>query len=167
MDILGTNKSMIVEEGMNNIEKIKLLILDYQGVLVPEGSSPERYSKETLLKLLNVCNEKEITLAVITSFGKLPDDFPEEIMVYTSSVNKVNSAEKIMNELHIDYNQVMFVADGILDLPLLQRVKISACPADARREVKRIADIKFNSSAGKELLLELISFLKGEYERVN
>lgn len=152
---------------MNDFGKIKLLILDYQGVLVPPEHSPDDYPKEALTELLNLCKELRINLAVITAFDKLPDDFPREIIAYKSSFNKVSAANNILKKLNLNYNQVMFVADGILDLPLLQKVKISACPYDARREVKRITGILFKSTAGEGLLIELISFLKEKFERID
>lgn len=158
---------MMVKSDVKNIfDNIKLLILDFQGVLVPEGASAQFYPKEQLNKLYRLCSKKGITLAVITSFEHIPEDFPNGIIMRRSTINKLAAAEKIIENLNIDLSETAFIADGILDIHLLQKSMFSGAPKNARREVKRVVDYLFNSEAGAGLIEEIIDLIfVGEPEK--
>ncbi len=122
----------------------KLVIFDLDGVLIQENRD---YTLEQILEPLQdfikeIC-EEGINFAIIT--GRRDDDVTEfvkqyDIRIINTSINKVSEAEKLISQLGIDFSEVFFIGDDILDIPLLQKVGYSAAPKRARREVKRVVD---------------------------
>jgi len=142
-----------------NTVKIKLVLFDLDGVLIQENR--DFTLDQILIPLKNfikdIC-EKGMLVAIIT--GRQDDEVTNlveqyNIHVINSSINKLANAEKIINNLRIDISEVFFIGDDILDIPLLQKVGISAAPRNARREVKRVVD-KIISAEDVEFLLNEI-----------
>ncbi|MDP3581433.1 MAG: HAD hydrolase family protein, partial [Ignavibacteria bacterium] len=80
-------------------------------------------------------------------------------VLLSDSINKVKMVDDYLKNDTIDYKQVMYIGDDILDIPLLQKVGISGVPKDGRREVKRV--VNFTTKAGSgEVLPEIIDYLK-------
>lgn len=128
----------------NTSAKIKLVLFDLDGVLIQENR--DFTLDQILVPLKNfikeIC-EKGILVAIIT--GRQDDEVTNlveqyNIHVINSSINKLSNAERIIENLRIDISEVFFIGDDILDIPLLQKVGISAAPKNARREVKRVVD---------------------------
>ena len=118
----------------------------------------------SLKKFIKEICEKGVLFAIIT--GRQNDDVTElveqfNIHVINSSINKLSNAEKIIDSLRIDFSEVFFIGDDILDIPLLQRVGFSAAPQNARREVKRVVekiipaeDVEFLLNEIKSIVLQ-------------
>ncbi len=124
--------------------KIKLILFDLDGVLIQEDRD---YTLEQVISPLKdfikeIC-EEGLSFAIIT--GRQDDEVTQfvkdyDIRVINTSINKVSEAEQLINELDINFEEVFFIGDDILDIPLLQKVGSSAAPKRARREVKRVVD---------------------------
>ena len=142
-----------------NSSSIKLVLFDLDGVLIHENR--DFTLEQIFLPLQNFVKEiltAGIQFAIISGRG-IDDvtDFAKDykIKLISSSINKVKDAEKIIDELGIEFNEVFFIGDDILDIPLLQKVGFSAAPKNARREVKRIVK-KIIPAEDVELMLEEI-----------
>lgn len=149
----------------NTTSKIKLVLFDLDGVLIQENRD---YTLEQILlplkKFIKEICEKGILFAIIT--GRQNDEVTTlveqyNIHVINSSINKLSNAERIINNLRIDFSEVFFIGDDILDIPLLQKVGISAAPKNARREVKRVVqkiipaeDVEFMLNEIKSIVLQ-------------
>jgi 3-deoxy-D-manno-octulosonate 8-phosphate phosphatase (KDO 8-P phosphatase) len=141
---------------------IKLVLFDLDGVLIQENRD---YTLDQILNPLadfikQIC-EEGIYFAIIT--GRQNDEVIEfvknyDIRIINSSINKVSEAEKIITEFNIGFNEVFFMGDDILDIPLLQKVGFSAAPRNARREVKRVVK-KIIPAEDVELMLNEIKQL--------
>ncbi len=59
--------------------------------------------------------------------------------VYLAVKNKKEFLEKYLAEKKIDWKEVLFMGDDLPDIPVLQKVGLPCCPADAVMEVKKIA----------------------------
>ncbi len=127
-----------------DISTIKLILFDLDGVLIQEKRD---YTLEQILaplkKFVSEILAEGIQFAIIS--GRDNDAITNFLEIYqirliTSSLNKVTEAEKIIAELGIKFDEVFFIGDDILDIPLLQKVGISAAPRNARREVKRVVN---------------------------
>lgn len=126
--------------------KIKLVLFDLEGVILNGKDEPGTIEK--LTAFVNRLYKSNIDFAVIT--GSADTEFinklkQKNISVISKSINKVEDAEKLLKELRIDFKNVLFIGDDILDIPLLQKVKISAAPKNARREVKRVVDFQVDN----------------------
>jgi 3-deoxy-D-manno-octulosonate 8-phosphate phosphatase (KDO 8-P phosphatase) len=55
------------------------------------------------------------------------------------AVDKVPAIEEILKKTGLKAEEVAYIGDDLADLPLLKRVGLSACPADAIAEAKAAA----------------------------
>ena len=90
-------------------------------------------------------------------------------LVYHGVSSKLATYETILEEQGFTDNEVAFMGDDVVDLAVLARVGLSACPADAVAEVKdRVHWCSRHDGgcgAGRELL-ELILRAQGKWEDV-
>lgn len=147
------------------IPKTKLILFDLDGVLIQEKRD---FTLEQILiplkKFVKALDEVGIKFAIIT--GRRNDDVTQfvkdfNISMITTSLNKNNEVEKLANDYGIGFNEIFFMSDNILDIPLLQKVGFSAAPKNARREVKRVVkkiipaeDVEFMLNEIKSLVLQ-------------
>ncbi len=82
--------------------------------------------------------------------------------VYAGSENKLTVLTSWLSEMNLELPQVAFIGDDINDLPLLEKVGFSACPADAELAVKTKVDLVLEKKGGQGAIRELIDrcFLK-------
>lgn len=64
--------------------------------------------------------------------------------------------DEILVELGLDDEEVAFMGDDFLDLPLLRRAGLAACPSDGSPEARRAADVVTTLGGGRGCVRELI-----------
>jgi len=151
---------------LNKLKEIKLFLFDLEGVLIPKNSVKTAESEsQFLLQLRMACEEflrHDAKLGIVTaSNGTLIEKIKENsrCVMLSDSINKVKMVDDYLKNDTIDYKQVMYIGDDILDIPLLQKVGISGVPKDGRREVKRVVSFITKSGSGG-VLPEIIDYLK-------
>lgn len=143
----------------DKLKDVKLFLFDLEGVL---------NSKDNLEVVLNqlycFCKElcgKEIKVGILTASDneKLLDTIKSVsgCMVLSSSLDKISYVENLLVEYSIEFRNVFYIGDEILDVPLLCKVGFSAAPGNARREVKRNVDYICESSDGENILKEILN----------
>ncbi len=60
--------------------------------------------------------------------------------IYTGCGDKIKTYEKFLADNGLKEEEVLCMGDDLPDYPLLQRVGVATCPADAAVEIKEIAD---------------------------
>ncbi|HHJ53226.1 MAG TPA: 3-deoxy-D-manno-octulosonate 8-phosphate phosphatase, partial [Caldithrix abyssi] len=70
--------------------------------------------------------------------------------------SKLPEYEKIKKELNLSDDEIAYIGDDILDLPVLKRVGFSVAVANARDEVKAACDYVTLNSGGKGAVREVI-----------
>lgn len=73
--------------------------------------------------------------------------------------NKLKSLEKVKIDLKIEYSQIAYMGDDLLDLPVLQICGFSGTVPEAIFEVKREVDYVTEKSAGKGAVREFIDII--------
>lgn len=150
-----------MKELADKLKEIKLVIFDFDGVLVNENPDKKAIIKleELLGRITDSLHKKGIKTGIITAgnenntLGELENaglDFIE-----TAAMDKVGRAEIILQNLDYSFDNLLFIGDGILDIPLLQKAGVSVAPGSARREVKRYVDLVLKDSE-PELILNTI-----------
>ena len=87
-------------------------------------------------------------------------------IVEQTSLDKLQVYERVLSERGLSDAEVAFMGDDILDLPVLRRVGLSACPADAVPEVRERVDFVAPSIGGRGAvrdLVELVLKARGEW----
>lgn len=128
------------------LKKIKLLISDVDGVMTDGGmyyseSGGELKKFNTRdgmgIQLLRECGikiaivTKENTSIVERRAKKLKVD-----EIFQGVEDKIIVLEKLKNKYGLDYSEIAYIGDDILDLECMQIVGFAACPADALDIVK-------------------------------
>lgn len=150
------------------IERIKLLALDVDGVLTdgtlyysPDGVMQAFNSKDGagIIELLR----RDFPVALV-SFRDFPAtrrraaDLGIELLCLGSS-KKADALKGLAEYLSIEPSEILFMGDGILDIPAIKLAGIGACPADAHRDVIAVSEIVTESSGGKGAVREVIDML--------
>jgi len=79
--------------------------------------------------------------------------------VHQRVINKVEIYKEILGRCSLRDEEVAYIGDDILDLPILLRVGLSAAVADAHPEVKKRVDLVTTSTGGRGAVRELIELI--------
>ena len=90
-------------------------------------------------------------------------------LVHQGVASKRETYDEIVDSLMLDDDQVAYMGDDILDLPVLSRVGLATAPADAAEDVRTrvhwVAQAKGGAGAARELI-ELILRSQGLWDSV-
>tara|TARA_B100000029_G_scaffold179934_1_gene177523 strand:- start:4708 stop:5247 length:540 start_codon:yes stop_codon:yes gene_type:complete len=84
-------------------------------------------------------------------------------------INKVSALDKIIDIYDINYGDVLYIGDGFVDIPVMERVGFSVSVPNAHAEVKELADFVTKKSGGEGVLVEIVKYIlksKGIYDNV-
>jgi 3-deoxy-D-manno-octulosonate 8-phosphate phosphatase (KDO 8-P phosphatase) len=142
--LLGAD--LAVQAGMRT-PAIALLALDIDGVLTDAGMYYTQSGDE--FKKFNA--KDGLAIKTLTSSGlpvafissgindRIIRDRAELLgvkLVYVGTWKKLEILEKWCSELGIGLDQVAYIGDDINDMPVIEKVGLSACPGDAVRRIR-------------------------------
>ncbi len=149
------------------MEKVKLIALDVDGVLT-DGSiiyGPEDFE----VKIFSVKDGQGITLArrgrieVAFITARISDALIKRakdlgvIEVHQGIEDKWECLKKIMTRYQLKEDEVMYIGDDIVDLPVMKNVGWPVAVADAIEEVKEAAKYVTKLPGGKGAVREVIN----------
>ena len=150
-------------------KKIKLLILDVDGVLTDggiyfddNGVEQKKFDSQDGLgiKLLQLSG---IEVAVITARStKSVSHRLKGLGVehyYHGILDKSSALEKLIKKLSIDPSESAYVGDDVIDLPVMTRVALPIAVANAQESVKDHALMVTEKSGGNGAVREVCNFL--------
>lgn len=149
------------------IKKIKIFLFDLDGVIVLRKDRNEDELLKCMKEFTEKLAENNYLAGIITA--RNDDELTDKLSninncrVVTASFNKVSKVENIIEELNLDFQNVLYIGDDMLDIPLLQKSGIAIAPSSARREVKRVVDLTIDINVNGSILhsvLDLIERLK-------
>ena len=150
------------------IQKLKMLILDVDGVLTDggmyvseKGDQMKRYHTHDGLALLELGKSKKLTLGILSS------GFTEHMVqdraallgiehVYVGREPKLDILNIWCAELGYSLDEVAIIGDDLNDLPVMQAAGLAVCPASAVSKVKNVADIILSRKGGDACVREFI-----------
>jgi len=151
------------------IKKIKLLILDVDGVMTNGEIVLDEQGRE--LKIFNVQDGFGIVLfrqagyktAILSarSTGSVTARAKDLKMnrIYQNARPKIKVYNKLIRELKIKDDQVCFIGDDLPDIEVLKRVGFSVTVPNAAGEVKKIVDYVAKSEGGQGAVREVIELI--------
>jgi 3-deoxy-D-manno-octulosonate 8-phosphate phosphatase (KDO 8-P phosphatase) len=80
-------------------------------------------------------------------------------LVHQGVASKRETYDQIVDELLMGHDQVAYMGDDVLDLPVLERVGLAAAPADAVAEVRARVDWVSPSRGGDGAARDLIQLI--------
>jgi 3-deoxy-D-manno-octulosonate 8-phosphate phosphatase (KDO 8-P phosphatase) len=141
-------------------ENVKLFLFDLEGVLTHSD-----YPEEKCIELIsNAClefNKLELIFGIVTA--RKDDELIKKLKeikgcnVLAAALDKVSAVDEFLKLNSLDYENVFYIGDDLLDIQLLKKSKVSAAPNSARREVKRVVNFILKSDKCEDLIQEIIS----------
>ncbi|MGD6991012.1 KdsC family phosphatase [Sutcliffiella horikoshii] len=156
---------------MDNLTKIKLIVLDVDGVLTDGklfiGSDGEEYkgfntqdgmgisfARYTGIKTAIITGRK--SEAVAKRAKELKIDY-----LFQGIHEKLDVLEEIKKELGLKYEEICYIGDDINDLPILQVVGYPCAPNNAveivKKACKKVAKKNGGAGAVRELIDEILT----------
>ncbi len=145
----------------------KFLVLDVDGVMTDGGMYYSEKGDE--FKKFNAKDGLAIIrlIAAEKKVGFLSSGFTKNIIekrakllgvhyVFIGTWKKLEVLENWCKELNISLNNVAYIGDDLNDLAIIEKVGLSACPADAVLSIKEKVNIILSSNGGKACVREFI-----------
>ena len=153
----------------SKLEKIKLLVIDIDGVMTDggmyvseNGDEIKKFNTKDGMAIIHL-TKKDFQVAIISSGfkGKAVQQRADRLGIQHCSVSrnpKIDTLKSICIDLNIALNNVAIIGDDINDLEIIKSVGFSACPADAVNVVKTNVDVILTKKGGEGCVRELIDF---------
>jgi len=155
-----------------DFSKIKMLVLDMDGVLTDsgiylfnDGKQARRFHAkdgEGIKQLVN----KGVKVAILTGSreegivskrSKMMHISPDLVSIDTKDKLEVLQAWSKQEGVSLD--EMAYIGDDTPDIPVLQAVGLSACPNDAIPQVKAVVDIVLERDGGQACVREFLEHL--------
>ena len=153
----------------DQIKKIKLLILDVDGVMTDagmffteNGDQFKKYNAKDGMAIMAL-SSIGIEVGIISSGFKLEmvkarAELLKIKHLYVGRDPKIDILNQWCEKLHISLDEVAIIGDDINDLSIMNKVGFSACPADAVLRIKQSVDLVLQTKGGKGCVREFIDF---------
>ena len=178
LEALLFKPSFISEKLSKKLNKIKLLILDVDGVMTDggmyfaeSGEQMKKFNTKDGMAIIHL-TKNDFQVAILSSGfkGEAVKNRAELLGIQHCHVTrepKIDVLKRICKELNIELNQVAIVGDDINDLEVMRNVGVSFAPRDAVSVVKKQVDIILERRGGEGCVRELIDhyLLKHPLER--
>ncbi len=166
-------------ELIGKAKKIKLLLLDVDGVLTDGRIICDNFGNE--LKNFDVNDGFGITLirragikcVLLTAAGApLVMNRARELKidkVYKNFHYKIEAYKKLKKKFKTKDEEICFVGDDLIDIPILKRAGLAACPRNAMEEVKNFAHYVSEKDGGRGAVREICDLIlkaQGVWEKV-
>lgn len=154
---------------ISKAKKIKLVIFDVDGVLTdgmlnygPEGELFKQFNvKDGVgIKLLQ---QQGINVGVITAKDSRPlsqrmNDLSVQYF-YPGCNDKIKAFTELKNTLMLDMEQIAYVGDDVIDLPVMEQVGLSIAVQDAHDFVKKRAHYITQATGGQGVAREVADLI--------
>ena len=151
---------------------IKLVAFDVDGVLTDGGIIYDETGKE--YKIFNVkdgqgivnLNNAGIITAIITARQNGTVEYRAKNLnikeLHQGVQNKLGTLNEIIKKYGINYSEVAYIGDDLPDIPIIEKVGLSACPFDAVDEVKSIVSFQTRNLGGHGAVREFCDYILKE-----
>lgn len=160
---------LIHQDIINKAQKIKLLILDVDGVMTDNRLFYNDDGVETKTFYTRdghgmvMLQKSAVEIGIITGRkSQLVTNRMRDLKVkhvYQGVPDKLPTFLKLVEELGIQLDEIAYVGDDILDLPILMRIGFAVTPADGDDEVKARVDYISKYEGGRGCVREVCEII--------
>ena len=166
------------EKSLKKLSQIKIVVSDVDGILTDGTISVSKNQEFKTFHVEDALGTSLLKLADIpVSFisarvSEATTARLDELKIkhyFQGYINKVSALDKIIEIYNLDYQDVLYVGDGFVDIPVMEKVGFSISVPNAHLEVKEFADFVTQKSGGEGVLVEVAQHLlksKGIYDHV-
>lgn len=151
------------------VKNIKAILIDVDGVLTDGGlyydNNGNEFKKFNVKdgQIIKYLKEHHIILGVITGRdSKATDRRVAELGFdfYKKGIsNKINSLNEFLDKYKLNYDEVAYMGDDIIDLEILKKVGFSGTPADSRDYIKSKVDFISKSRGGEGAFRDFADYI--------
>ena len=76
--------------------------------------------------------------------------------VYLGAHHKMDAYQDLMDNYALNPEEILYVGDDVPDIPVMEKVGLSCCPADAVSDVKAMVDYVSHKKGGQGCVREII-----------
>ena len=150
---------------------IKLLIMDVDGTLTDgkinigeNGELFKAFSVKDGHGINRILPQIGIAPVIITSrMSKIVEHRAVELTIrylFQGVSDKIGALADLLKELSFSFENCAYIGDDVNDLECMEKCAVCACPADAVKEVKAIADYVCLQKGGDGAVREFIEYLR-------
>jgi len=166
------------EKSFKKLSQIKIVISDVDGILTDGTISVSKNQEFKTFHVEDALGTSLLKLAEIpVSFisarvSEATTTRLDELKIkhyFQGYINKVSALDKILEIYNLDYQDVLYIGDGFVDIPVMEKVGFSVSVPNAHLEVKEFADFITEKSGGEGVLVEVAQHIlksKGIYEDI-
>ena len=159
----------ITEDAFNRAKKIKLIIFDVDGTLTDGGiyigTSGEMFKAFNCQDGFAIVTAHKIGLKTAIITGResaITTNRAKELgitAVKQGHLDKRNAYKELKAEFNLRDEEIAYIGDDIIDLPVLVQVGFRAAVGNANIEVKEIAHFVAEKDGGKGAVREVMEFI--------
>ncbi|MDR1684278.1 MAG: HAD hydrolase family protein [Elusimicrobiota bacterium] len=170
-------------EVIQRAKKIKVVLTDVDGVLTdasmnffttPAGATLEVKKFNAYDGIaFHMLRDSGIKTGIITGGNAPSTEYRAKALgmdyLYYNFLSKLQPLEDILIKAGVREDQVAFIGDDLIDLPVMMRVGLACCPGAARDEIKKYAHLMLHTPAGQGCyreVAELILKAQGSWDEV-
>jgi 3-deoxy-D-manno-octulosonate 8-phosphate phosphatase (KDO 8-P phosphatase) len=173
----------MVKEYSNDVieraKKITVLVMDVDGVLTDGRFVYSRYGDETKnfdvndglgIMLVKRAGLRRVILTAKAS--RVVTKRARELKidkVYHNFHYKINALDKIKNAFGCKEEEICFIGDDVIDIPVLRRIGLAVCPPNAMDDVKTFAHLITEKKGGRGAVREVCDLLlraQGKWDEI-
>jgi 3-deoxy-D-manno-octulosonate 8-phosphate phosphatase (KDO 8-P phosphatase) len=76
--------------------------------------------------------------------------------IYMSAHHKLDAYQDLQDNYNLNPDEILYIGDDVPDIPVMKKVGVSCCPADAVSDVKAMADYISHKKGGEGCVREII-----------
>jgi 3-deoxy-D-manno-octulosonate 8-phosphate phosphatase (KDO 8-P phosphatase) len=155
----------IKQEILERASKIRLLITDIDGVMTDGGIiyddtqlESKRYQVKDGLIVYHLRRNKLMVGAITGRESRVVENRCEELKFdfhYHGVKNKGKKFQELMETLELEADEIAFIGDDLIDLPILTQVGLAVCPSDALEYIKPYCHYISRFPGGKGVFREV------------
>ena len=159
-------KKQLIEK----IKNIKMLAMDVDGVLtggeiiyINDTDEIKIWSVKDRMGFALAHRAPDIKLAWITGrSSREVERCARECQIdflYQNATTKIDAYKELKEKFSLSDEQIAYIGDDLIDIPILRRAGLAVSPADAPGEVKKETDLVTKAAGGKGVFRELVELV--------
>ncbi len=165
-----SKKKLTKSDLLKKASKIKLLLTDVDGVLTDtgvyysaDGELLKRFSIRDGMGIERLRSVAGIETGIITREDtKIVSSRAKKLKItelHLGVMDKTAVLDDIVVRKNLSTSEIAFIGDDTNDLGIMERVGLSACPNDATKFAKEIADVIVESNGGHGAVRDLCELI--------
>lgn len=167
--IIGEYFAHVPQEVFERAKSIKVLITDIDGVLTDGGiiyddlgTEYKKYNVKDGYIVQHLRKAKIIVGAITGRTSQVVENRCEELKFdfhYHGIKDKGKKLQEVLETIEVSLEEVAFIGDDLIDLPILSKVGLAICPSDALPYVKSQAHYVSTLAGGKGVFREVADII--------